>query len=285
MPTPLDVYFDTNAFSDLFRGESAARERALRLDLKRATRAGQLRLVTSGWTLEELGGLAASHWDVYRAIGRFLLDVVSDIFEDTRVLQERELRTGRPLRRHERCIGNAELRLLRHGIRQQRNAVIEAYAEHRHRAEAAQSGHKATRVISLEKLSAQEQFDGVDRGDGMRMWCDELPRFIQSWTADLVADRAKSLRIAPPTADLRERVPTAWNFVAFSLARLCWYLRDGRTIERGDDTDAHHYAHACYADLFVTGDDRLSRIAALIPNAAANPVTLEALAQRFLGWP
>jgi hypothetical protein len=58
MPHIPEVYFDTNAFSDLYRLRDDSRENKLRKDIRAATRNNRVRLVASVWTIEELGGLA-----------------------------------------------------------------------------------------------------------------------------------------------------------------------------------------------------------------------------------
>ena len=68
------------------------------------------------------------------------------------------------------------------------------------------------------------------------------------------------------------------------MARIAWYLAKKRRVDEGDDTDAHHYTAACYADAFVSGDSRLGQICDLIPDARARPLTLQQFATTYLGW-
>jgi hypothetical protein len=60
----VEVYFDTNALSDLFQTGSA-RKTGLRRDLKAAVRQGRIRLMISVSALEELSASAEKRWTTY----------------------------------------------------------------------------------------------------------------------------------------------------------------------------------------------------------------------------
>ena len=135
---------------------------------------------------------------------------------------------------------------------------------------------------ALATVAVQEVIDGIQPCEGMETWCRDLPRFIEERTADLISAQLRRNRLKATLPHPLDSAPTALNFVAYSLARVCWYLRDGRRIERGDDADVHHYTCACYADEFVSGDERITKIVALIPQPRAKPIGMNEFAERFL---
>src|SRR6266480_120654 len=130
-----EIYFDTNAFSDLYRHRVDSRENKLRKRIRATIRNKRLRLVTSVWTIEELGGLAERRWDVYREVTRFVLASTYGLFEDTGTLLDRELQLGRALSPQERFIPAAAERGLAHTVRRERELVLASYREHRSRAD------------------------------------------------------------------------------------------------------------------------------------------------------
>ena len=64
---------------------------------------------------------------------------------------------------------------------------------------------------------------------------------------------------------------TAWAIHAYMMARIVMNIAFNRKIRDGDAHDAHHYASACYADVFVTEDGAFRDTLAIIPNS---PVTV-----------
>jgi hypothetical protein len=280
-----EIYFDTNAFSDLYRHWAVSPENKLRKLIRAAARNNRIRLVTSVWTIEELGGLAERRWDVYHEVTRFVLASTYGLFEDTGTLLDRELQLGRALTPQERFIPGAAERALAHAVRRERSLVLDSYVEHRRRAENAMTKQTSDRVDALASVAVQEVIDGIQPGEGMEAWCRDLPRFIEEWTADLISAQLRRNRLEATLPHPLDSAPTALNFVAYSLARVCWYLRDGRRVERGDDADVHHYTCACYADEFVSGDERITKIVALIPQPRAKPIGMNEFAERFLSRP
>jgi hypothetical protein len=274
-----DVYFDTNAFSDLFRHVDEPLEARRRRRIRDAVRSKRIRLLTAGWTIEELGGLAESRWDVYHEITEFVFANADGLFEETGTLVERELQLGRPLTRRELFIPGAQERLLRAATRRQRRLVIDSYKEHQDRATASRGKQLENRVHALAKISAQEISDGLTAGEGMTLWCSDLARFIKKWTAEYTLREARALGL-DVTGDA-PRSQTLESFVAYSLARVCWYLRDSRRIDRGDDADVHHYTCSCYGDVLVSGDDRMAGVVALIPKPSHAPLSLDELVEQF----
>jgi predicted nucleic acid-binding protein len=276
-----EVYFDTNAFSDLFRPDSDLRGQALRRDIRAATRSGKFSLVTSVWVLDELGGLAADRWELYRKVMRFLLENVGVVFDETVNLVMKEVRLNRRLKGLERAVDPATLASVTASLGLEREAVIRAYEAHRKRSRERLHEQQIQRQETLARLLSS----GYDTREAMRDWSGRSPQLLDSWARE-VLDGVMAAHGQPPLPadESLQRVPSAVNYVAISLARIAWYLGEGRRIEAGDDADAHHYTGACYADAFVSSDDRLRQICDLVPDARIRPVAMDEFAREYLGW-
>ena len=276
-----EIYFDTSAFSDLFRPEADLRGQALRRDMRAAIRGGRFSLVTSGWVLEELGGLAVERWDVYKKLVRFILDNVTVVFDDTADLIVHEGRLGRRLKGAERAAATAALGNARDAIGRPQAAVIEAHAVHRKRSRERIHDDQIQRQETLARLLAS----GYDTRDAIGEWTRRSPELIEMWAREVLGGVMTADGRPPLPTDLPIRnAPSALNYVAISLARVAWYFGEGRRIEEGDDADAHQYTGACYADVFVSPDDRLRQICALVPQAQTHPMPMDEFARRYLGW-
>lgn len=286
-PAP-EVYLDTNAWSDLFRRTDVDRESRLRQDLVASARAGQYRYVTSGWAIEELGGIAQHDWPKYLEVVTFALELIGGkLILQTGDLVERELRAGRPLRGDERFFSMQEMADWRR-VTQQPDAVRDASAEFRARAQASMIDGRARREDAHAKLAELIRNDpnatARDPSAATLEWHAKLPTWIEGWSRDALANRLRKIGRDPAEAQTYalDRVPTVRNMVAQMLARIAWNVGHGRRIDEGDDADTHHYAAACYAGIFVCSDSRLAEIVALIPDPGARPIALVDFARTHL---
>lgn len=280
----LEVYVDTNGWSDLFRARHVHREMQLRRDLRAAARSGRFRFLTSGWAIEELGGIADHDWAKYRRVLRFLFDLVGDgLLLESRKLIDAELNRGRRLRGRERFIAPSDVKLFREATARP-DLVREASAERRARAKASALDGRARRERSLRALAGAS--DGETAQSATIRWYASAAAWTEQWARDVLKDRLQRLGRDPAVALTYPlgRVPTAQNFVAETLARIVWNVGHGRQVDEGDDADTHHYAAACYADVFVSGDAGLAQIIGLIPDAGVRPMSLLDFARTELGW-
>src|SRR6266568_1061201 len=111
--SPTEVYVDTNGFSDLFRRDSPE-ERDVRGRLQASARGGTYRYLTSGWTIEELAGLAEHNSEKFHRVVQFVFELVGEnLIDDTMTLLEREIRSGRPVEGDERMLPRDQLTSLR----------------------------------------------------------------------------------------------------------------------------------------------------------------------------
>jgi hypothetical protein len=276
--TPLRVYIDTNGFSDLFREKSLSVEWDLRRRFRAAGRA-QIRFETSAWTIEELGGIAEHDWLKYRRVMRYVFRLVGPrVLHETRELLDLELQRGRRLRGKERYLGRNDLHDLRRATGD-RNLVRQASAARQAKAEASVPQQRELRQRSLDRLGRVS----TDPRAAAREWATNAPQWIDEWSRDLLASLAPPLGYNASSVQAMSlaRVPTVVNFVGMSLARIAWYVGEGRRVERGDDADLHHYAAACYADAFVTGDSRLRQIVERVPRPPVRPTTMAEFATTY----
>jgi hypothetical protein len=284
-----EVYLDTNAWSDLFRRTDLEREDRLRRALVASAHDGRYRYVTSGWAIEELGGLAEHDWPKYREMVTFVLDLIGGgLILQSGDLVDRELRVGRPLRGAERFFSIGEVADW-HKATEQPDAVRAASAETRARKRASVLDGRARRESSIAKLEDLIRGDpnatARDGSAATREWYAEAPTWIEEWGRDVLAGRLVGIGrdAAEATTYPLDQVPTVRNVVAQMVARIAWNVGHGRRIDEGDDADTQHYAAACYADIFVCGDVNLGEIIALIPDAGVAPMRLRDFAQAHLG--
>ena len=288
-PRELEVYIDTNGWSDLFRGQSPSQEAQLRRDLRTAARERRVRFITSGWTIDELGGIAKHNWRKYRHVVDFTLTLIDDaLIVDTRELVERELRLRRPLRGRERFFSSTDLGKWHHATTR-RELVREASAEFRGRADASAKDNQARRESARAALWDAILGDpGATAKDPMAAaleWFANPGERIDDWTRNELANRMRVAGLDPAAALTYplKWVPSLWNFVAEMLARIVWNLAKEGDIRPSDDADTHHYAAARYADVLVSGDRDFTEIVRLIPGSVP-PLSMLEFARTHLGW-
>jgi hypothetical protein len=274
--TAPEVYFDTNAFRDLFRDRHPAWERYLHVAIRRAVRLRRIHLITSVATIEELGAIAHSDWARYRRVTEFVFATIrGGLLLPSGDLLSEELRRGRRLRGREKFALPADQLALRLTCRRRQDIILEGSALARQRARLSAADHRLRIPQVLTDLSAE----GRDAQEELLLADATAAERIDRWTRDeLLAERigAEAAEGYPLSA-----VPTATNFIAVSLARWRWYI-DGGKVGAGDNTDAHHYAAAGYADAFVSGDTDLGDVAALVPGRPIRTITMAVFADQYL---
>jgi hypothetical protein len=79
---------------------------------------------------------------------------------------------------------------------------------------------------------------------------------VDEWLGDMVNESVKVQLFgnASEGAEPRTRIPSAWLFTAFKLARVKLNLGEGRSIKPSDCIDAEHCAAGAYYDVLITDD-------------------------------
>lgn len=129
----------------------------------------------------------------------------------------------------------------------------------------------ARRVSAEKKLAAA--YANLAPAEVSKRWWDDAPTIIEDWVKDYMATSREHLQLGvneehwPKPADMQ----TSRAMHAYMMARIVMNIGFNRKIGDGDVHDAHHYASACYADIFVTEDGAFRDTLNIIPN---NPVTV-----------
>lgn len=274
---PRDVYVDTNGFSDLFR-KATAEYAQMRDRLVASARSGRHRFVTSRWTIEELGGIAEHDWDKYERTLAFVFGLVRDgVLVESDELVERELVYGRPLRGAERFVTAETIAELRR-VTSSPDDVKAAYAVSHKKAVRSEGHWRALRERAWRDLAPIA--DDNDPQRAVRDWWQDAAARIDDWSHDELVNRMRAAGFQETGAKMYPLylVPTVRNLVAEILARIAWNAGLRRRIQVSDDADTHHYAAACYAQVFVSADNDLRQIIDLIPAAPVRPVSMSAFA-------
>lgn len=221
VPSAPEVYFDTNAFRDLFRDKQPAREAYLRLALRRAVRLRRIRVITSVVTIEELGAIARSDWLRYGRVTAFVFSVIrGGLLTSNIELLTRELRRGRRLRGPERFVSPSDQLELRLTCRSGQAAVLESSVLAGQRARESTAKHRLRIPEILSDLSA----DGRNALEEVRRSDATAAERIDRWTRDVLLKE----RIGDEAAErypLRN-VPTATN-LSRSLSPACGGISRG----------------------------------------------------------
>lgn len=255
--------------------------------MRDSARSGKVSYVTSGWTIEELAGLAEHDERKHRTVVTFALDLVGDkVIEDPPTLGETELRLGRPLKGWERMIVRENLGRYRRIALDLETAKFVAEETARQKRED-RAKLIATRDEIWARLADLAKDDPRAKGDpraATLLWFKELERWMPSWSRKSLAHVLKSVGRDPAEADTYplDRVPSVVNTTAAMLARLAWNAGYSRRIDEGDTLDTRHYVAACYTDVFVTSDQRLIEIIGLLPSSPVRLMTLSAFAEEYL---
>jgi hypothetical protein len=112
----------------------------------------------------------------------------------------------------------------------------------------------ARRGSATQKLEAT--YANLTPAEVSKRWWTDADTTIEDWVKDYIASSKEHLGLGddmsawPKPSDLQ----TAWAMHAYMMARIVMNIGFNRKIGDGDAHDAHHYASACYADVFVTED-------------------------------
>lgn len=251
VPTPTEVYLDTNAVGCLL--DSGARTQSA---LRQQVAAGGLSVVTSLSVMDELSGLSFTP-GVYKRAQKMLLElagpnVLPDNFERIRI----ETLNQGPLSGTARFLSRADRRALLSEARSSFKArqVAEMVSQRTNRFQAEFTALRQKVLVQLGK-------NPVPR---IRGWWSNAEAHTDEWTEDYLRDNAD---ILPPDADSvpPRKVPSAWHKVSFYLAWIKQTVGEGRKIQDSDQYDVDHYVHATYVDLMVTDDKRFRETCGVVP--------------------
>lgn len=134
-----------------------------------------------------------------------------------------------------------------------------------------QSGaHDIARQVAEETRTMVGEFKQAEEGARRRVLAKLAPaeggalRLCREWWGqvdilDWVKDVLDSdvVDLVGEDGYLSEQVPSAWLFVAYSLARIKFNVVEGRRINDSDGFDREHFAACAYADVLVTDDKAL----------------------------
>jgi predicted nucleic acid-binding protein len=285
--SPNEVYVDTNGFSDLFRRDSPE-ERDVRGRLQASARGGTYRYLTSGWTIEELAGLAEHNSEKFHRVVQFVFELVGEnLIDDTMTLLEREIRSGRPLKGDERMVPRDQLTSLRATWADSETArrISQGVREENRRNKAE---FEAARQVLLQDLAEVAKRDSRANGDpriAARLWFEDADTWITQWTRKQMAQVLRDLGEDPARAEDYPvaQIPALRNGVAMMIARLAFNVGYARRVDEGDNIDSRHYVSACYANILVSGDRVLAEIIGLLRESPVRPISMLEFAGRHFG--
>lgn len=286
--TSIEVDIDTNGFSDLFRTNSVS-EGQMRDCLKTSAAAGSYRYLTSGWTIEELAGLAEHNPEKFQRIVQFAFDLVDNgVMDDTMTLLEREIQLKRPLRGDERMLPADQLASLRDtwSTNETARRLSEETREENRRAKAEFEVARAQLLQELGEVAKRDPRANGDPHVAALLWFEDADTWIAQWTRKQLKQLLADLGGDPAEAENYpvDQIPALRNGMAAMIARLAFNLGHRRRIDEGDNIDSRHYVSACYADVFVSGDKVLGEIVGLLKNPPVRPISMLDFARKYLGW-
>jgi len=136
---------------------------------------------------------------------------------------------------------------------------------------------------NLVKARLAKEFANLSVAEVTERWWQDASNKIGDWVADYIEKSQAHLKLPedrttwPAPGDLQ----TAWAIHAYQMARAVLNIGLNRKIGDGDAHDTHHYASACYADVFVTEDKAFRETLELIPNSPVTVLTFEQFAAQF----
>jgi hypothetical protein len=272
------VLLDNNAIGDLYRSKLG---QTVRCALRRLVRRNRCEVFLTISQLTELTGLQGD-----RRHPRYVREMVR--LSRGRLLQayphrvEEEMHRG-PLRRRQALYKRAEAAPLMSALHDQ--VLVGQERAHARKVKAA--------FLQLETVARTAVKGWPDFKQDWPRWKQRWDRnrdeVIAEWAADEVDRLVKAVQ--GPTAsfdrsaefDLR-RLPTVWYATAFHLARIR-LVTDGKVALKASDVwDKEHFGDAAYADLLVTTDAGLIRIAAETGLQRPRVVTFEQWGSELIGF-
>lgn len=265
-----EVFFDTNAICGLLREDYAER----RVRLGHAVSSGSLRVLGSLDVLEEIARIANNAPEYYKRVVSFFWDVTGPFIlfpTAKRILLE--LQFGGALEANDRFLPWTFCQDLK------RQLADPAFA--------AELGHavyeKVTKARDSEARRRQSVLDAIRVGlDGVKpsqlssgYWAESAVR-VDDWMGDYIRNNRELLGLDddPGSWPGPRSLPTAWRMHAYMLTRMVLTVGLGRKIGTGDSYDAHHYASASYADVFVSDDGPLHETISRAPLVKVGVKTL-----------
>jgi len=139
----------------------------------------------------------------------------------------------------------------------------------------------ARRTSASQKLEAT--YANLTPAEVSKRWWKDADATIEDWVRDYIASSRKQLGLGddeaqwPKPSDMQ----TAWAMHAYMMARIVMNIGFNRKIGDGHAHDAHHYASACYADVFVTEDGAFRDTLNIIPNSPVTVLSFDEFAKQF----
>lgn len=280
---PTRIYFDTSAFSALWKASPAVPERVL-LCVRLRMVSSQLEkrpVVIISVTL--LNELAAAHEQGPEAVNhlreqmQFLAGCGCrmPLSHDACVKAEVQGRQGS-------WADPAELRRLLGKVIEDRALVAAERNQFAGRKDTWLDGEQSARDRLLAELGDQGAIGkmGID-------WCRNLEFNVEDWCRDDMRRNASLWGLPSDEADWPgpRTLRTLWAYVSYKLARIALVHRDGRRLHENDLADHQHYFFAAHADVLVSEDRRFREIAALCPPPKPRVVTLAEWVAEVIGAP
>ena len=139
----------------------------------------------------------------------------------------------------------------------------------------------ARRASATQKLEAT--YANLTPAEVSKRWWTDADTTIEDWVKDDLASSKEHLGLGDDMAEWPKPrdLQTAWAIHAYMMARIVMNIGFNRKIGDGDAHDAHHYASACYADVFVTEDGALRDTVKIIPSSPVTVLSFDEFAAQF----
>lgn len=283
---PQAIYLDSQCMAYLLgqpvldsKGWTAARTRALGDAVDRAIGDGTVVLYGSHFHLEEASRI--SHDDARRRFMDFFWCKVKwNVLLPTQELAVAEAQLRRALEGTEPFEEFWRRQDLRRVSRSKSDldglaAGVKAFVDN------SVADSAARRASATQKLEAA--YAKLTPAEVSKRWWKDADATIEDWVKDYIASSKEHLGLGDDAAEWPKPrdMQTAWAMHAYMMARIVMNIGFNRKIGDGDGHDAHHYASACYADVFVTEDGAFRNILDIIPNSPVTVLSFDELAAQF----
>lgn len=277
-PRPTAVYLEANAIGHLVPAEDTALARDRRARLDEQVRGRRLEVVASPILLEELAKIGKTNWPAHLRVLGYLRSISSTrLLPFLKDLTRRELRARHALKRSEARLGRTASDDLWRVVMDPAE-VPGIAAQMESEADGFLADERRMRAEAMRELREHTPPDEAVEPNVWKSWSEGPTEHIRSF-AEKTA-RANGVEAEPGEL---ERLPALWRFHAYKVARIALMhaRREGGGLQRTDAADAHHYALAGYADVFVSDDGPLRLTAEAIPRLR-RPITLDDFARQYL---
>jgi hypothetical protein len=284
---PQKAYLDSQCLAYLLgqpvfnQGWSKAGTAKLRTAVDGAIRKGELIVLGSQFHLEEASRIPDGNGERKRFLEFFWNTVQWALLSPTYDLVREEWRLRRPLE------GNEPFEEFdyRHLVRRVSLTDPERFTQLADKVKAFVDKNVAG--IKKRKSSAAQKIAAVVKGKTAarvtQQWWQDADAQIDDW----VMTNAERIKDEFGFGDDKGQWPTprdqqtTWAIYAYSMARIYLNVGLNRAIIDGDTHDTHHYASACYADVFVTEDGPFRETMSVIPRSPVTALSFKDFAAQF----